>query len=116
MSEARHIADAESEFRVVSITPDFCTVHGKVVPFEIFRDLTPQRFNYAQKVRARGVPVLTVDSVIAGVVGNMGKGVVSTVSQGSGDTIVIQGVDNVRAEGRAVCRDQDLCLMNGKAG
>jgi hypothetical protein len=115
MSERLHIADAEAEFKVVNVTPDFCKVHGKTVPFEIFRDLTPQRVNYAQKTRARGVAVLTVDSVVAGVVGNMGKGVVSSVSQGGGDTVVIQGVKSVRVEGRPVCRDQDLCLMNVKA-
>ncbi|APR78300.1 Rhs-family protein [Minicystis rosea] len=116
MSESRHIADAEAEFQVVNVTPDFCKVNGKRVAFDIFRDLTPQRVNYAKKVRARGVPVLTVDSVVAGVVGNMGEGVFSGVSKSSGDVIVVQGVENVRAERRYVCRDQDICLMNVKVG
>ncbi|APR80433.1 Rhs-family protein [Minicystis rosea] len=113
---ARHIADGEVAFRVVNVTPDFCRVKGQVVAFEISRDLTPERVNYAKKVRARGYPVLTTDSVIAGVVGNMGSGVLSTVSQGAGDVVLVEGVPNVRAEGHPVCRHGDLCLMNTKSG
>ncbi len=114
MSGSGHIADAESQFKVVNVTPDFCEVHGQVVPFDIYRDLTPERDGYAKRVNARGVRVLTVGSVVSGVVGNMGEGVISTVSQSGGDVVMIQGVPNVRAHGRAVCHDQDLCLMNVK--
>jgi hypothetical protein len=114
MSESCHIADAEAEFKVVNVTPDFCKIQEKIVAFEIYRDLSPERENYTKQVNARGVRVLTVGSVIAGVVGNMGKGVISTVSQGGGDVIMIEGVESIRAEGKPVCRDKHLCLMNVK--
>lgn len=111
-----HVADAEVTFKVVNISPDFCKVHGKTVPFDIFRDLSPEKSTYAKQVRARGVKVLTVDSIVHGVVGDMGKGVFSGVSQGKGDVIVIEGVDNVRAHGRLLARHRNLCLMNVKVG
>lgn len=116
MSTSPHIADAESEFKVVNITPDFCRVGDQVIPFDIYRELPPEKSSYAKKVNARGVPVLMIDSVVRGVVGNMGKGIASGVSQGGGDTVMIEGVEKVRAEGRAVVRDQHLCLMNVKSG
>lgn len=111
----RHIADAEGQFRVVNINPDFCKVNGVVVPFEISRELPPERTNYAQKVRARGEKVLHVKSIISGVVGNMGQGVLSGVSQGSGDVVVLEGAPNVRVEGRLCARHLDLCEMNVKS-
>lgn len=114
MSDTRHIADAECEFKAVSVTPDFCVVNGQVVPFDIYRDLRPERTGYCQSVFARGARVLTAESVVAGVVGNMGKGILSTVSQSSGDVLLLQGSNTVRAEKHSVCRDQDLCLMNVK--
>jgi len=46
------------------------------------------------------------------VLGNMGEGVVSGVSKGSGDVIMLEGLESVRAEGNAVCRHGDLVLMN----
>ena len=113
---ARHIADAEAKFKAVNISPDFCKVHGKTVPFDIFRDLSPEKATYAKQVRARGVKVLTVDSIVRGVVGDMGKGVFSGVSQGKGDVVVIEGVDNLRAHGRLVTRHRSLCIMNVKVG
>lgn len=116
MSDSYHIADAESEFKVVNITPDFCIVDGQTVPFDIVRELPPERTGYAKKVNARGVPVLTTKSVIQGVVGNMGEGFLSGVSQGKGDSVVLRGVPNVRAEGNPVVRHLDLVLMNVKVG
>ena len=112
MTESRHIADGESEFRVTNVTPDFCEVDGYVLPFEIYQLLSSERIRYAKTVNARGCAVLTVGSVVAGVVGNMGRGVISTVSQSEGDTIIIQGSPTVRAEGRPVCRHHDICIMN----
>ena len=61
MSE-KHIADAESDWRVCNISPDMCIVNGQVVPFEIYRELTPEKSNYASSVHARGCKVLHVDS------------------------------------------------------
>lgn len=115
MSDGRHIADAEAAFKVVNISPDFCKVNGKIVPFEIFRELPPERMNYAKKTRARGAKVLHVDSVVSGVIGNAGQGVSSGVSQGSGDVVLVQGAQSVRVEGALVSRHLDLCLMNVKS-
>ena len=97
----RHIADAESLWRVVNITPDFCRVNGVVVPFDIYKTLPPERSDYAKKVRARGEKVLHVASIVQGVIGNMGQGVKSGVSQGAGDTMIIEGARTVRPDGIA---------------
>jgi hypothetical protein len=115
MSQGRHVADAESGFRVININPDFCKVCGKVVPFEIYRELPPERRNYAQKVRARGEKVLHIDSIVSGVIGNAGQGVLSGVSQGSGDVLMIEGALNVRTEGKPTTRHLDLAQMNVKS-
>jgi hypothetical protein len=114
MSE-RHIADAEAAFKVINISPDFCRVGSRVVPFDIYRELPPERSNYACKTNARGEKVLHVASVIKGVIGNAGKGVASGVSQGGGDTVVIEGAKSVRVEGQLVARHRDLCQMNVKS-
>lgn len=116
MSDSLHIADAEAEFTIVSITPDFCVVDGQTIPFDLVRTLAPERLGYAKKVNARGVPVLTIQSVVQGVVGNMGEGILSGVAQETGDSYVLPMARNVRAEGNPVCRDRDLCLMNVKVG
>ena len=110
-----HIADAESAFKCVNITPDFCKVNGVVVPFEIYRELPPERADYAHHVRARGEKVLHVDSVVQGVIGNAGSGVSSGVSEGGGDVGILQGAPNVRVEGRLCARHLDLCDMNVKS-
>jgi hypothetical protein len=116
MSE-KHIADAESKFRVCNINPDFCKVNGKVVPFEITRELTPERAAYASTVKARGgCKVLHIDSINKGVVGNAGQGVSSGVSQGGGDTKIIEGSKSVKVEGKLCARHLDLCDMNVKTG
>lgn len=116
MSTSPHVADAESEFKVVNVTPDFCRVGDNVIPFDIYQDLVPEKSDYARKVLARGVQVLMVDSIVRGVVGNMGKGISSGVSLGSGDTVMIEGEKSVLVEGRAVVRDKHQCLMNVKSG
>jgi hypothetical protein len=112
MSNRPHIADAEAGFKVVNVAPDFCDVEGTTVPFEIHRDLPHEKTAYAQTVFARGEKVLCVESVIQGVVGNAGKGVVSGVALASGNVEMTHGAQTVNAEGRAVCRHEDLCLMN----
>lgn len=114
MSKVPHIADGEVEFKVVNIVPDFCEVDGEVCPFDIERDLSNEKSSYAPNVRARGERVLPVGSVIKGVVGNAGSGVVSGVSLEGGDVVTIEGAKSVFAHGRAVCRHDDLVLMNAK--
>ena len=109
----KHIADAESTFKVVNINPDMCFVNGTVVPFEIYRELPPEKSNYSHDVHARGCMVLHVDSVIQGVVGDAGSGVISGVSQGGGNNIIRMGAQTVRVEGYLVARHDDLVGMNG---
>jgi hypothetical protein len=108
----RHIADAEATFMVVNITPDFCIVNGVVVPFDIYKQLPPEKANYSSSVHARGEKVLHVDSVVKGVIGNAGSGVSSGVSQGSGNTLAVEGAKSVRVQGKLCTRHRDLCLMN----
>lgn len=111
-----HIADAEATFMVINITPDFCRVDGEVIPFDIVQLLPPEKVSYSPNVRARGEKVLMVDSIIAGVKGNAGEGVESGVSLDAGHTLLIEGDDNVFANGSKVSRHGDRCLMNVKVG
>ena len=109
----KHIADAESTFIVVNVTPDFCKVGKKIVPFDIFQQLAPEKNAYSTNVFARGKKVLLLDSVIKGVIGNAGEGVQSNVSQGAGHTRVIEGAKTVVTQGRLTARHLDEVLMNG---
>ena len=111
----KHVADAEATWKVCNINPDLCIVNGKVVPFEIYQVLPPEKAYYAHTVHARGCMVLHVGSIIKGVIGNAGKGVSSGVSQGSGDTIVNEGAKSVHVEGKLGARHLDLCDMNVKS-
>jgi Domain of unknown function (DUF4150) len=108
----KHIADAESIWRVCNISPDMCVVGGQVVPFDICRELAPEKANYSSNVHARGAKVLHVNSINQGVIGNAGSGVVSGVSQGAGNTIIKQGSKSVRVNGEPCARHLDLCWMN----
>jgi hypothetical protein len=109
----KHIADAESGFLIVNVTPDFCRVGKDIIPFDISQTLPSEKLDYARAVRARGKKVLTVDSVIRAVKGNAGKGVKSGVSLGAGDSKIIQGSSTVFVEGRHTARHDDEVLMNG---
>ena len=108
----KHIADSESAFKVLNIDPDMCFVNGAVVPFEIYRELPPEKSNYSHNVYARGEKVLHVDSVIQGVIGNAGSGVISGVSQGAGNNIIRTGAPTVLVNGKLCARHDDLVGMN----
>ena len=108
----KHIADAEDIWRVCNISPDMCIVNGQVVPFEIYRELTPEKSNYAKTVFARGCKVLHVDSITQGVIGNAGSGVSSGVSQGGGHTKILEGAQSVRVNKKNCARHLDRCDMN----
>lgn len=109
----KHIADAESQFIVVNVSPDFCQVGKKVIPFDIMQVLQPEKMAYAKTVFARGKQVLMIDSIIKAVHGNAGEGVASGVSLALGDTQIIQGSSAVHTEGRLTARHWDEVLMNG---
>ncbi|HEY5798651.1 MAG TPA: PAAR-like domain-containing protein [Burkholderiaceae bacterium] len=113
MSLERHIADAETAFVVLNVTPDFCRVGAAIVPFDICQILPPERAQYATSVFARSEKVLMVDSLIAGVLGNAGQGVGSTVSLGAGHSRVMAGATSVFIESRMAARHDDLVEMNG---
>jgi hypothetical protein len=109
----KHIADAEDDFYVINITPDFCRVGKSIVAFDIYHIHTPEECDYARKVFARGRKVLMQSSVIKGVVGDAGAGVTSGTSLGAGDSKIIQGAPTVITEGRSTARHLDFALMNG---
>ena len=101
---------------VLNVTPDFCKVGKRVVPFDIVAVLPPERAAYARSVFAHSEKVLMVDSIVKGVEGNAGCGVRSGVSQGAGNVRVIAGARSVFVESRAAARHGDLCEMNGSVG
>jgi hypothetical protein len=111
----KHIADHEALHIAINSTPDMCLVEGEVVPFEIMRTLDNEESAYATKVFARGEKVLLADSIIKGVVGNLGKGVKSTVAMLKGDVKIMDGSPMVYGQGRKVARHLDPVKMNGKA-
>jgi hypothetical protein len=110
----KHIADAEGDFTISNVTPDFCKVGKDVIPFDISRTLKPEKAGYAKSVFARGEQTLTIQSIIAGVDGNAGKGVKSGVSLGGGDSQVQEGSGSVFIEGKKTARHGDEVLMNGQ--
>lgn len=109
----KHIADAESQFLVVNVNPDFCKVGKKIIPFDITQLLQPEKAAYAKTVFSRGKQVLMIDSIVKAVNGNAGKGVASGVSLELGDNKIIQGSSTVHTEGRLTARHLDEVLMNG---
>lgn len=109
----KHIADAEGCFTCNNVTPDFCRVGKDVIPFDISRTLKPKKACYANSVFARGAQTLTIQSIIAGVDGNAGKGVKSGVSQADGSSEVQGGSGSVFVEGKKTARHGDEVLMNG---
>lgn len=115
MSEEMHIADAEAQFMVINVAPDFCIVGDQVVPFDIVSILPPEKAAYSHTVFARDEKVLMVGSIVQGVRGNAGRGVRSGVSLGAGNVKVVAGSPTVFVESRAVARHGDLCEMNGAA-
>ena len=108
----KHVADAESDFVITNVTPDFCKVDGSVCAFDIAQHLSSERTSYSENTFARGQKVLKEGSVIRGVKGNAGKGVLSGVSQGKGDCVVIEGADNLLVNGKRVAHHGHRAYMN----
>ena len=114
MSTEPHIADAESKFFVLNVTPDFCKVGKNVVAFDPMQTLDLEEAGYSSTVTARSKNVLLTKSVIDGVQGNAGKGLQSGVSLGDGNVQITTGSATVLIQNRMTARDGDLCLMNVK--
>jgi hypothetical protein len=112
----KHIADAENEFVVTNINPDFCRVDGEVVAFDISQVLAKEKSDYSKNVFSRGARVLKVGSIIEGVVGDAGEGVLSGVATGEGHSITIEGSDLLFVNGKKTCHHGHKVLMNVKVG
>ncbi len=110
----KHIANREVLWVALNVSPDFCQVGNTIVPFDIARTLNQDKVLYARSVFARGQPVMMLDSVARGVMGNAGRGVDSLVSQNQGHVWVRSGSTTVYAEGRPLARHLDQCLMNAE--
>ena len=110
----KHIADKESGYIVYNVEPDFCKVHGAVKSFDIVQSLSEERTDYSPDTFSRGEQVLHVNSVIKGVEGNAGKGVKSQVSQGIGDSVMIQGSERLFVNGQPACHHGHEADMNAK--
>lgn len=111
---SKHIADAEGAFMVINVTPDFCKVDNKPVPFDIFQVLPPEKYGYSPSVIGRGEKTLKLDSAVGGTIGNLGEGIISTVSGAEGHAIMIEGKDTVLVNGQPLVHDQHQVLMNVK--
>ncbi len=111
----KHLADAESGFVVLNISPDFCEVDGAVIPFDLVRDLTPERASYSKDVFSRGAKVLKVGSVVQGVEGNAGAGVFSAVAEETGDVEMVEGSQMLFVNGKAAVHHGHHVLMNSKS-
>jgi len=110
----KHVANREANWRAVNICPDFCQVGNAVIPFDISQTLDNDAMHYARTVYARGQPLVLRDSVVRGVQGDAGRGVISGTSGGSGQVWIKAGSPTVYAEGRPVTRHGDACWMNCK--
>jgi hypothetical protein len=114
MSTEPHIADAEDEFFVISVTPDMCKVGKYVVAFEPMQNLSFEEGDYSAKTFSRDEKILLIGSIIDGVKGNAGEGLKSKVAVKNGHAKVLQGSKTVIIEDRLAARDGDEVDMNVK--
>jgi hypothetical protein len=112
MSSEPHIADAESAFFVLAVTPDMCKVGKTIVAFKSMQILSPEEASYSTTVFARDEKVLLLKSVIDGVKGNAGKGLASGVAVKSGHVEIKEGSATVIIEDRLTARHGDEVDMN----
>ena len=112
MSTEPHIADAEDGFFVLAVTPDMCRVGKQIVAFKPMQILSPEQAAFSTTVFARDEKVLLLKSVISGVKGNAGKGVISGVAVRSGNVEIKEGSTTVIIEDRKTARDGDEVDMN----
>ena len=108
----KHIANRENIAIAHNVNPDFCRVGNQTIPFDIYRMLDRDKALYAQTVFARGEPVILVNSISSGVIGNTGRGIASQVARAEGHVWMIDNDSTVYAEGRRVVRHKDECWMN----
>ncbi len=112
MSSEPHIADAESAFFVLAVTPDICKVGNTVVAFKSMQILSPEKASYSTSVFARDEKILLLKSIIDGVKGNAGKGIASGVAVKSGHVEIKEGSSTVIIEDRLTARHGDEVEIN----
>lgn len=105
------IANRASNPVAVNVNPDMCVVNGAVVACEIVRDLS-HAVEFSPNVNARGVPVITLASVIQGVEGNKGNGVSSGVALDAGYIRFTSGAFSVKTNKYQTVRHLSRCQMN----
>jgi hypothetical protein len=112
MSTEPHIADAEAGYFTLAVTPDICRVGKDIIAFKSMQILSSEDSAYSQTVFARDEKVLLLKSVLSGVKGNAGKGLMSGVAVKCGHVEIKEGSNTVIIEDRLVARDGDEVDMN----
>ncbi len=107
----REIARKTNIAWAINTKKDFCKVGKDIIPFDIVCDLS-KATTYSKNVTANGKPVLSVDHVIPGMVGNAGSGIESGVSGIAGNVVLTNGSPSVTINGKAAVRHGDECKMN----
>jgi Bacterial EndoU nuclease len=107
----REIARKTEIAWAINTKKDFCRVGKDIIPFDIVCDLS-KATSYSKNVTANGKPVLSIDHVIPGMVGNAGSGIESGVSQMAGTVVLTNGSPTVTANGKGSVRNGDECKMN----
>ncbi len=115
MSDAPHIADAESDFYIIAVGPDVCRVGKKIVAYEPSQKLNQEKSAYAKTVFARDEKVLMVDSIVKGLIGNAGKGIYSGVAAKKGHSKILPNKRTVWVEDKQAAADGDEVMLNGVA-
>lgn len=108
--KARHIAHAEG-WQAVCTAPDYCKVGKDVVAFNSFATLG-QKQTASSNVKARGTAVYRKGDVIKNVQADAGEHIVSGTSLGRGHVKILDGHENVKANGIPVARHDSRCLIN----
>lgn len=105
----KKIAHAVPELLAINTAPDNCKVGKQVIPFDITSKMSTA-INPSSNVNAITVPVLKLDTKLATVSGDAGKGVKSGTSGGKVE--ILQASSTVYANGQQVPYHDSLCTMN----
>ncbi|NAO98519.1 hypothetical protein FRY77_21210 [Halomonas sp. MG34] len=112
--QARHAGNAEARWTALTSFPDFWQVGDKIVGFDSSGPLG-NPVNYSPNVITAGQRTYWVGDLCQGTESNVGSGVGSGTSQGSGHVLFLTGHDNVKANGQPVVRDGSECMVNCNA-
>ncbi|MFS8152621.1 DNA/RNA non-specific endonuclease [Vreelandella titanicae] len=111
---SQHAANADSAWRAITSSPDFCWVGNSVTGFDSIATLdNPVR--YSPNVIAAGCELYRVNDLFQGIQGDAGQHVISGTSLGSGHVLITGGQDNVKANGLPMARHDSPCTINCNA-